>query len=102
MPPPSTDETAWWDSAGTFGLATITRFYIEVLSYFIPILIDRPDSRFPSPPPNDYRSAHTNPFDEPPSASSSSDEELYTKAQALPELRLPRKAPPPLPSRPSS
>ncbi|KAF8307217.1 DNase I-like protein [Clavulina sp. PMI_390] len=82
FPPPSSDEKAWWDSE------------------------DRPNGRFPSPPPtNGFRIPPSNPFDDAPSSSSSSDEELYTKAQQapLPELRLPsvssRKPPPPLPAR---
>jgi len=73
LPLPSSDEKAWWESE------------------------DRPDGRFPTPPPTN-RLLPTNPFDDAPSSSSSEDEELYTKALSLPELRLP---PPPLPSRAS-
>ncbi|KAF9514763.1 hypothetical protein BS47DRAFT_1376435 [Hydnum rufescens UP504] len=73
LPPPSTDEKAWWDGEG------------HPNGVFPPIVID---STFSS----------TNPFDSSPSPSSSSDEELYSHAQSLPtpiDPIIQRKPPPP-------
>ncbi|KAL0573125.1 Inositol-1,4,5-trisphosphate 5-phosphatase 1 [Marasmius crinis-equi] len=81
LPPPSTDDTAWWDDEG------LPRGVIPI-----------------SQINSSARRHHSNPFDSPPdsplsSSPTSSDEELYTHAQTLPPLTpsVVRKPPPPPP-----
>jgi hypothetical protein len=75
LPPPSSDESAWWDGPG------------------------HPNGKFPPPPPRPLRTRPhvypTNPFDSDESSHSSSDEELYTDALSLttPIIGLNQKSP---------
>jgi len=82
LPPPSTDETAWWDVPG------------------------RPEGKFPTQPGT--RQTQANPFDSSDSSTvasspSSSDDELYNHAQKLqtPIMPAQKAAPPPPPPQPA-
>ncbi|KAF7964976.1 hypothetical protein HWV62_1280, partial [Athelia sp. TMB] len=84
LPPPSSDETAWWDKP------------------------DHPDGVFPIPDVDALQNRRGNPFDSPidsplSSSPSSSEDELYTHALSLQTPLAPtqaiRKPPPPPPPR---
>lgn len=102
VPPPSTDEQAWWDGTGT-SLIVPEEFRPHVS------LTDHPNGVFPIPDVEALsRHTRSNPFDSPidsplSSSPSSSEDELYTHALSLQTPMAPtqpaRKPPPPPPPR---
>jgi hypothetical protein len=99
VPPPSSDETAWWDGPG--------QSLLQVLSRLTDGVTDCPDGVLPLYKYQNTVNHKTNPFDSPfnssiSSSPSSSDEELYTDALSLQTPMAPvqatRKPPPPPPS----
>lgn len=96
VPPPSSDEAAWWDGPGK------SAFFFD--EHDIHRCTDHPNGVFPIPDAEVLNRCRGNPFDSPidsplSSSPSSSEDELYTHALALQTPLAPtqatRKPPPP-------